>query len=157
VRLGVSLHLGNLSKSPRNDGSEGSVSLDRVQARRGVRQPGTHVAGQLVDIIVLRTPTVSELFHEGSCSICSICLCEFEPTAWENPEFYIAQQLRALSCGHLFHTTCIEQWLTVKRACPFRCSLETRRVRRMLPVTPEPDARGAPTPRFVFDYRSGSY
>ena len=45
-----------------------------------------------------------------SCTMCSICICEFEE----------GEELRLLpACGHMFHTECILPWLTEKRnACP---------------------------------------
>ena len=45
-----------------------------------------------------------------SCTMCSICICEFEE----------GEELRLLpACGHMFHTECILPWLTEKKnACP---------------------------------------
>ena len=45
-----------------------------------------------------------------SCTMCSICICEFEE----------GEELRLLpACGHIFHTECILPWLTEKKnACP---------------------------------------
>eukprot|EP00658_Telonema_sp_P-2_P024785 TRINITY_DN19978_c0_g1_i5.p1 TRINITY_DN19978_c0_g1~~TRINITY_DN19978_c0_g1_i5.p1 ORF type:complete len:106 (+),score=27.29 TRINITY_DN19978_c0_g1_i5:128-445(+) len=40
---------------------------------------------------------------------CSICLCEYEEE----------EELRAMpSCTHVFHVTCIDEWLVLNQSCP---------------------------------------
>ncbi|KAJ0701006.1 putative transcription factor C2H2 family [Helianthus annuus] len=49
-----------------------------------------------------RTPTVR--YDSVSCTMnqeCSVCLVEFKPDA----------EINHLSCGHVFHTCCLEKWL----------------------------------------------
>lgn len=40
---------------------------------------------------------------------CLICQCEYEPT----------ETLRRLPCGHCFHQSCVDQWLSEKDVCPY--------------------------------------
>lgn len=44
---------------------------------------------------------------DGCNELCSICL-----------DVIHAEQLRILSCGHLFHKDCIKQWFAFTRKCP---------------------------------------
>lgn len=47
--------------------------------------------------------------HLKSCqTICIICL----------DEFIEGNDLRVLRCGHVFHTSCVDQWLSCHRTCP---------------------------------------
>lgn len=56
---------------------------------------------------------------ECNSKMCSVCLSEFE----EN------DSVRQLPCGHLFHTSCVDEWLFQKRergqtqCCPQRCPM----------------------------------
>lgn len=37
----------------------------------------------------------------------------------------LREPVRTLSCGHSFHTSCIDRWLIVpSRGCPFRCDTD---------------------------------
>ena len=48
---------------------------------------------------------------------CTICLCEFEE----------GENVRRLPCMHLFHTGCVDQWLTSNKRCPIcRVDIETQ-------------------------------
>jgi hypothetical protein len=42
-------------------------------------------------------------------TLCGVCLCEYEE----------AEMLRFLPCGHHFHASCIDQWLTTNKSCPY--------------------------------------
>lgn len=48
------------------------------------------------------------------CDTCSICLSEI-------PSFQTRQKnyTRTLSCGHSFHTSCIQSWLNSHKSCPY--------------------------------------
>merc|ERR1711990_609356 len=68
------------------------------------------------------TETVNQpVFYTAECSV---CLDRFEEH----------QQIIRLNCGHLFHESCVRQWLGVRNACPFcntagaRESMEDARV-----------------------------
>ncbi|XP_075664349.1 E3 ubiquitin-protein ligase SIRP1-like [Castanea sativa] len=45
---------------------------------------------------------------EESDENCSICLEEFE----------VGSEARVMPCKHRFHSSCIENWLRVRRTCP---------------------------------------
>ena len=48
---------------------------------------------------------------------CTVCLTEFE----------IAEDVRRLPCMHLFHTSCVDQWLRTNKRCPIcRVDIETQ-------------------------------
>ena len=48
---------------------------------------------------------------------CTICLCEFDD----------AEDVRRLPCMHLFHVSCVDQWLTLNKRCPIcRVDIETQ-------------------------------
>lgn len=49
------------------------------------------------------------MLNDPSKSACSICLDEFS---------HIGQQVGETSCGHYFHASCIETWLTNHISCP---------------------------------------
>ncbi|KAL7086523.1 hypothetical protein ACP275_13G007000 [Erythranthe tilingii] len=59
-----------------------------------------------------RTPSMSyaSIFvHECPKQECSICLSEFEPKS----------EINQLSCGHVFHKSCLEKWLNYwNTTCP---------------------------------------
>ncbi|PIA32730.1 hypothetical protein AQUCO_04400137v1 [Aquilegia coerulea] len=54
--------------------------------------------------------TTKECKEVTSCSIC----CE---------EFMTEEEIRKMPCSsaHIFHTTCIEEWLKVSHVCPICC------------------------------------
>ena len=48
---------------------------------------------------------------------CTICLCEFDD----------GEDVRRLPCMHLFHVSCVDQWLTLNKRCPIcRVDIETQ-------------------------------
>lgn len=53
----------------------------------------------------------SRILEIGAEELCSICLCC--PGRGET--------VSTLPCGHTFHRTCVEIWLSKSRTCPFRC------------------------------------
>lgn len=53
---------------------------------------------------------------------CTICLCELEDE----------EDVRRLPCMHLFHQTCVDQWLVTNRKCPI-CRVD---ITAQLPVKP---------------------
>ena len=46
--------------------------------------------------------------QEDNTEKCTICLCEFEE----------GEDVRRLPCMHLFHVSCVDQWLTTVKFCP---------------------------------------
>lgn len=46
--------------------------------------------------------------EEDNTEKCTICLCEFEE----------GEDVRRLPCMHLFHVSCVDQWLTTVKFCP---------------------------------------
>lgn len=46
--------------------------------------------------------------NEDNTEKCTICLCEFEE----------GEDVRRLPCMHLFHVSCVDQWLTTVKFCP---------------------------------------
>ena len=48
---------------------------------------------------------------------CTICLCEFDD----------GEDVRRLPCMHLFHVSCVDQWLSLNKRCPIcRVDIETQ-------------------------------
>ena len=45
--------------------------------------------------------------EDGTHSTCAVCL----------EDYVDGEELRALVCGHQFHSACIDLWVTTKRAC----------------------------------------
>jgi len=64
---------------------------------------------------------------------CTICLCGNEKSSQNGKrcfsllEFEEEEDVRRLPCMHLFHVTCVDQWLTLNRRCPIcRVDIETQ-------------------------------
>jgi Ring finger domain len=53
----------------------------------------------------------------GACGdpTCSVCLCSYEES----------EALRRLGCGHVYHASCLDQWLRTNATCP-RCRKSAR-------------------------------
>jgi len=51
-----------------------------------------------------------------STSVCPICISDF------NTE----DRVRHLPCGHVFHTGCVDEWLSRASTCPMRCAVDVR-------------------------------
>jgi hypothetical protein len=65
----------------------------------------------------------------GTNEVCTVCLDEYEE----------GDEIRELECEHAFHKTCIDEWLTTKRACCPCCK------HSLVPApAPSGDARDAP-------------
>lgn len=73
--------------------------------------------------------------RNGTNDVCTVCLDEYEE----------GDEIRELECGHAFHKTCIDEWLTTKRACCPCCK------HSLVPAPPPsgdaPDPAGAPPRR----------
>ncbi|KAK9451453.1 uncharacterized protein V1518DRAFT_408600 [Limtongia smithiae] len=59
-------------------------------------------------------PNVNPDLAETTGDICAICLEQLEDD----------DDIRGLTCGHAFHATCIEPWLTLRRACCPLCKAD---------------------------------
>ena len=66
---------------------------------------------------------------DNSLSMCAICIDTMEDT----------DQVRLLTCGHIFHAaTCIDPWLTKRQACCPMCKLSLYAPKPEDPLGPEP-------------------
>ena len=55
--------------------------------------------------------------NEAEVDKCTICLCELDD----------GEDVRRLPCMHLFHVSCVDQWLTLNKRCPIcRVDIETQ-------------------------------
>ena len=77
------------------------ASLEEVEARSRTR---THV------VLSPREDEAAEAAtRNGTNDVCTVCLDEYDE----------GDEIRELECEHAFHKTCIDEWLTTKRAyCP---------------------------------------
>ncbi|CAH0487755.1 unnamed protein product [Peronospora farinosa] len=64
--------------------------------------------------IVTSRDQVENVVRDGV-NVCGICL-EGDVTNGENMKE--EDKTEVLSCGHIFHVCCIEQWLQYRRVCP---------------------------------------
>ncbi|KAF9885839.1 hypothetical protein FE257_012311 [Aspergillus nanangensis] len=69
---------------------------------RGPYGPETHEEGQ---------DAVSS--HAGDSYLCAICMDGFDEI----------DQIRPLTCGHIFHPSCVDPWLTKRQACCPLCKM----------------------------------
>ena len=75
------------------------ASLEEVEARSKTR---THV------VLSPREDEAAEAAtRNGTNDVCTVCLEEYDE----------GDEIRELECEHAFHKTCIDEWLTTKRAC----------------------------------------
>ena len=75
------------------------ASLEEVEARSRTR---THV------VLSPREDEAAEAAtRNGTNDVCTVCLEEYDE----------GDEIRELECEHAFHKTCIDEWLTTKRAC----------------------------------------
>ena len=75
------------------------ASLEEVEARSKTR---THV------VLSPREDEAAEAAtRNGTNDVCTVCLDEYDE----------GDEIRELECEHAFHKTCIDEWLTTKRAC----------------------------------------
>ncbi len=75
--------------------------------------------GEIEVIIIYKSQKIpsikyNKLTYKNS-DKCTICQFEFT----EN------ELLRKLSCGHLYHRSCVDEWLTKEKKCPV-CKLEVK-------------------------------
>ena len=75
------------------------ASLEEVEARSRTR---THVVLSPGDDEAAEAAT-----RNGTNDVCTVCLEEYDE----------GDEIRELECEHAFHKTCIDEWLTTKRAC----------------------------------------
>ena len=61
----------------------------------------------------LRLEEYREDFEDKLCVVCQNVFC-------------INESVARLKCSHLFHTSCIQEWLTRKKRCPMSCELKKR-------------------------------
>ena len=103
------------------------ASLEEVEARSRTR---THV------VLSPREDEAAEAAtRNGTNDVCTVCLDEYDE----------GDEIRELECEHAFHKTCIDEWLTTKRACCPCCK------HSLVPAPPPsgdaPDPAGAPPRR----------
>jgi len=70
--------------------------------------------------------TTTPPYQSGTTIICVICLDDFKPKS----------EVRRLPCGHIFHATCIEEWLLKKHH--FNCPLCNKCYLPDMPTVPRP-------------------
>ena len=68
----------------------------------------------LKEIENIQSVTFDPVVH-GSCDTCAVCLSEFDE----------GQQCRKLQCNHLYHQSCIDEWLKVSTRCPL-CNADAK-------------------------------
>lgn len=75
--------------------------LARIQDPR-VAKGATEAAIELLPLVTLREDT------EGIGGSCPICLSDM----------VVGEEVRVLSCKHIFHRPCLDEWLRVNASCP---------------------------------------
>uniref|UniRef100_A0A0G4HM01 RING-type domain-containing protein n=1 Tax=Chromera velia CCMP2878 TaxID=1169474 RepID=A0A0G4HM01_9ALVE len=76
-------------------------------------------------------------------TMCSICLGDFEDGDW----------VRVLPCRHIFHSRCIDEWLSQHRTCPMRCNVD---LETGLPLPDRPVDRRPSVQRSVQEGEAGA-
>ncbi|KAF2437924.1 hypothetical protein P171DRAFT_372634 [Karstenula rhodostoma CBS 690.94] len=106
------------------------ASEEDVAAAPGLHVIRTHDNGRLVAEAeggLIHTDLMAE-------ARCLVCLCEFEAEE---------EARKLVKCGHLFHRTCIDQWLiTGRNSCPL-CrapGVEEKPASSLQVTTPDPDS-----------------
>lgn len=72
---------------------------------------------------------------------CAICLAPIEQTAWQGDHTADLEVLTEISCGHVFHRTCLQNWLrTGRHECPMdRLPIDPDVVTRLVPNSAQPN------------------
>jgi hypothetical protein len=85
---------------------------DRLVGQRLLVAGGQQRRGQVAAL--LRGGFIPVAVHVAAASpdaeehTCAVCLCDLEP----------GDLLRALACGHSYHTACVDPWLLESQTCP---------------------------------------
>ena len=104
--------LNNLTGQRMADGSIvyvaniGHLGTQQQRPQQGV--PAERLASFKTSVLDEQTMRAKDLDIGGKNSTCVICLDDFEAGA----------RVKTLPCGHLFHDTCIDQWLQSNTRCP---------------------------------------
>ncbi|CAI5728357.1 unnamed protein product [Peronospora farinosa] len=98
------------------DGKQGGLALTLRLAEQNVSDMTTYIRQQEAKnaTIVTSRDQVENVVRDGV-NVCGICL-EGDVTNGENMKE--EDKTEVLSCGHIFHVCCIEQWLQYRRVCP---------------------------------------
>ncbi|KAH7123796.1 RING-8 protein [Dendryphion nanum] len=103
----------NEKEKEKHDTTVELTSAEHYQPNKDPARNNSHDADDSDDDDPIRTATAPELLGEPGDS-CAICLDTLEDD----------DDVRGLTCGHAFHASCVDPWLTSRRACCPLCKAD---------------------------------